>query len=168
MFSVPLLVRFFPHEVSDLPVVIKYMTQTKSDQDGYSWILQYIMTLWLSLVCMLPFDLAQFDDEDSSTAASLQNIGITGLKKSGLERDSAALLLARLYMRWVHLSSLLHVRLFALSERIQPPFYPRFWSHCESPFSNHQTYLRHAFRTIMFDVKLNTNRLDHRLAKSAR
>lgn len=68
------------------------------------WALRYIMMLWLSLVSMLPFDLAQFDDESEPghAARSLELIGKTYLGKAGLERDGAALLLSRLYMRWVY------------------------------------------------------------------
>ncbi|KAL5524601.1 hypothetical protein ACEPAF_9741 [Sanghuangporus sanghuang] len=92
------IVRFFPHDVSDLPMVIKYRTQAEPMKEVYSWTLRYIVMLWLSLVCMLPFDLAQFD-EGYSTASCLENIGTSELKKSGLERDGAALLLSKLYMR---------------------------------------------------------------------
>ncbi|KAL5520109.1 hypothetical protein ACEPAG_1769 [Sanghuangporus baumii] len=92
------IVRFFPHDVSDLPMVIKYVTQAEPVKEAYSWTLRYIMMLWLSLVCMLPFDLAQFD-EGYSTVSCLENIGTSELRKSGLERDGAALLLSKLYMR---------------------------------------------------------------------
>ncbi len=52
---------------------------------------------------MIPFDLAQFDDEANigHTARSLELVGKTYIGKAGLERDSAALVLSRLYMRYV-------------------------------------------------------------------
>ena len=77
-----LSVRFFPHDVSDLPLVIKYMNSAESVKVEDAWALRYIVMLWLSLVCMLPFDLKQFDEE-RSTASSLENIGLTELTKCG-------------------------------------------------------------------------------------
>lgn len=69
-------------------------------KDPDAWALRYIMLLWLSLVCMLPFDLAQFDNDSSGTTAkTIEKFGVPELKKSGLERDGAAWMLSRLYMR---------------------------------------------------------------------
>lgn len=50
---------------------------------------------------MIPFDLEQFDDVGKSgeTAARLESVAKTFLDKAGVDRDSAALLLSRLYMR---------------------------------------------------------------------
>ncbi|EJC98100.1 TBCD protein [Fomitiporia mediterranea MF3/22] len=94
------IVRFFPHEITDLPIAIRYINSDGPASNPDAWVIRYIMMLWTSLVCMLPFDLAQFDGDYSvTTAESLQTIGITELDKPGLERDGAALLLSRLYMR---------------------------------------------------------------------
>jgi hypothetical protein len=95
-------VRFFPHEIADLPIALNFMlTQGDIVQHHSLWALRYIMMLWLSLVSMLPFDLAQFDDESElgHSARSLELIGKKYLGKAGLERDGAALLLSHLYMR---------------------------------------------------------------------
>ena len=93
--------RFFPHEVGDLTVVVDFMRRLQPLSKTWLWALQYAMLLWLSLICMLPFDLAQFDEESASgkTASSIEDIGKRGLGQSGLERDGAALLLSRLYAR---------------------------------------------------------------------
>ncbi len=51
---------------------------------------------------MIPFDLARFDAasrDASSVAQRIQNLALENLGKAGLERESAALLLARLYSR---------------------------------------------------------------------
>ncbi|KAG8909114.1 hypothetical protein FRC00_010736 [Tulasnella sp. 408] len=65
-----------------------------------NWETRYIVLLWLSLVAMLPFDLAQFDrGNPGSTFERLEAAGKTNLDKAGLEREGAALLLARLYAR---------------------------------------------------------------------
>ncbi|EKM79449.1 hypothetical protein AGABI1DRAFT_120846 [Agaricus bisporus var. burnettii JB137-S8] len=97
-----IIVRFFPHEIADLPIALNFMLMQEGVVQHHSlWALRYIMMLWLSLVSMLPFDLAQFDDESEPghAARSLELIGKTYLGKAGLERDGAALLLSRLYMR---------------------------------------------------------------------
>jgi hypothetical protein len=104
--------RFFPHEIADMPIALNFMLMEESIvQSNAQWALRYIMMLWLSLIAMIPFDLAKFDDESNlgHTARSLERIGKTYLGKAGLERDGAALLLSRLYLRcvirgkpWVH------------------------------------------------------------------
>lgn len=70
-------------------------------RDASQWALRYVVLLWLSLICMIPFDLAQFDDPDrvGETAASIESIAKGFLGKAGLEREGAAILLSRLYIR---------------------------------------------------------------------
>ena len=60
-----------------------------------------MVLIWLSLVCMIPFDLIQFDEIDriGHSAAMIEAAGKTFLGKAGLEREGASLLLSRLYMR---------------------------------------------------------------------
>ncbi|KAL1744501.1 armadillo-type protein [Schizophyllum fasciatum] len=96
------ITRFFPHEVPDLTIAIDYMTRDGSPtQDASQWALRYVVLLWLSLICMIPFDLAQFDEEDhvGRTADILEALGKKYVDRAGLEREGAASLLARLYMR---------------------------------------------------------------------
>jgi tubulin-specific chaperone D len=52
---------------------------------------------------MIPFDLAQFDEDGQPgrTAEAVESIGKSYLGKAGIDRDAAALLLSRLYMRCV-------------------------------------------------------------------
>lgn len=78
------------------------MTADGPIQDVDQWPLRYIALLWLSLVCMLPFDLAQFDELSmpGETASSVEDIAKAHLDNAGLERDGAALTLSRLYMRY--------------------------------------------------------------------
>ncbi|KAL0578630.1 hypothetical protein V5O48_003373 [Marasmius crinis-equi] len=95
------IVRFFPHEVSDLSIVVGYM-QTSNDvvRQPKQWALRYVFLLWASLICMIPFDLAQFDEgETGQTARTIEQIAKEHLDKAGLEREGAAILLSRLYMR---------------------------------------------------------------------
>lgn len=65
------------------------------------WHMRYVMLLWLYLICMIPFDLAQFDEPDSigKTANDIESVAKSYIGKPGLERQGASLLLARLYMR---------------------------------------------------------------------
>ncbi|KAJ3549188.1 hypothetical protein NM688_g5206 [Phlebia brevispora] len=70
-------------------------------QDPTQWPLRYVMLLWLSLICMLPFDLAQFDEPEclGKTAQDLEEVAKSHLGKAGVEREGAAVMLARLYDR---------------------------------------------------------------------
>ncbi|ELU39008.1 TBCD protein [Rhizoctonia solani AG-1 IA] len=98
------IVPFFPHTVQDLPLALRFAEEkevflSKSE----SWGLRYVTAMWLSLICMIPFDLARFDEPDAQferlTANRLDSIGKRYLTYPGIERESAAMLLARLYMR---------------------------------------------------------------------
>jgi hypothetical protein len=66
------------------------------------WTLRYVVLLWLSLICMIPFDFAQFDDPGSpgKTASAIESLARRFLGQSGLEREGAAMLLSRFYMRY--------------------------------------------------------------------
>ena len=50
---------------------------------------------------MIPFDLEQFDEDGKvgDTALRVEGVGKMFLSKAGLDRESAAILLSRLYMR---------------------------------------------------------------------
>ncbi|KDQ62420.1 hypothetical protein JAAARDRAFT_189747 [Jaapia argillacea MUCL 33604] len=94
------IIRFFPHEVADLPIALDYMLLKDGPaQTGYMWSLRYIFLLWLSLICMIPFGLSQFDEGDVSTGTTIEKLARHYLGYAGLERDGAALLLSRLYIR---------------------------------------------------------------------
>jgi len=71
-------------------------------QDRYHWSIRYVSLLWLYIICIIPFDLAQFDETDKigQTAESLQTVAKAYLGTAGLEREAAALLLSRLYIRY--------------------------------------------------------------------
>jgi hypothetical protein len=100
-----LSVRFFPHEIADLSIVLNYLLMPDGPvQEQSQWALRYIVLLWLSLICMIPFDLTQFDEDDQigRTAEIIESIGKTYLGHSGLEREGAALSLSRFYTRFVH------------------------------------------------------------------
>jgi hypothetical protein len=93
------IVRYFTHEISDLTVALNCMLNLSDEHSG--WHLRYVMLIWLYLICMIPFDLSQFDEHDriGTTANQIEDLAKAHLGKAGLERNSASLLLSRLCMR---------------------------------------------------------------------
>ncbi|KAJ6512250.1 TBCD protein [Mycena vitilis] len=92
------IIRFFPHEVADLELARACMRGVAREPP--QWALRYAALLWLALICIIPFDLAQFDEHaEGETADALEALARPLLARAGLEREGAALLLARLYMR---------------------------------------------------------------------
>lgn len=72
-------------------------------ESRWHWPVRYVMLLWLYIICLIPFDLAQFDEVDKigQTAKTLESVAKTYLGAAGLEKEAAALLLSRLYIRCV-------------------------------------------------------------------
>lgn len=72
------------------------------------WSVRYIVLMWLALVCMIPFDLAQFDEPGhvGKTADEVEALGKSFLGRAGLERDGAATLLSHMYTRYRSMLSL--------------------------------------------------------------
>jgi hypothetical protein len=68
---------------------------------------------------MIPFDLAQFDEvgSEGQTAATIEAIAKRSLTSSGIVRESAAILLSRLYVRYQNMYSCLSSKLNPLQER---------------------------------------------------
>ncbi|KAJ7600517.1 TBCD protein [Mycena floridula] len=94
------ITRFFPHEIADLSIAVEYMLMKSTlVREPAQWALRYSVLLWLALICMIPFDLAQFDEIEGHTAMSLESLAKEFLGRAGLEREGAAFLLSRLYMR---------------------------------------------------------------------
>ena len=94
-------VRFFPHEIADLAVALEFAQILNRQSYTTLWSTQHVTLLWISLICMIPFDLAQFDEvgSEGQTAATIEAIAKRSLTSSGLVRESAAVLLSRLYVR---------------------------------------------------------------------
>ncbi|ETW81590.1 hypothetical protein HETIRDRAFT_383952 [Heterobasidion irregulare TC 32-1] len=93
--------RFFPHEVTDLSIALQFMQILEKPSDSSLWSLRYVTLLWLSLICMIPFDLSQFDtaEQPDWTAGAIEAVAKGYLGKAGLEREGGAILLSRLYVR---------------------------------------------------------------------
>ncbi|THH31463.1 hypothetical protein EUX98_g2716 [Antrodiella citrinella] len=96
------ITRFFPHEIADLDIALGFLLLPDGPATvARYWSLRYVMLLWLSLICMLPFDLEQFDEHEhrGQTASNIELVAKSHLNKAGVERDAAAILLSRLYTR---------------------------------------------------------------------
>ncbi|KAK0525403.1 hypothetical protein OC834_005194 [Tilletia horrida] len=114
------ITRFFPHEVDDLLPVIVSLEGLNSTSNSTPtskqarpprnavWELRYVLLLWLSLVCMIPFDLRQLDEvarqtsdatSNSSVAERIESLGRAFLASPGKERDAAAVMMGKLFQR---------------------------------------------------------------------
>lgn len=95
------VVKFMSHEVTDLEPVFEFLSSL--DASNYElWETRYICFMWLSLICMIPFDLKKVDSrshsQDSLIVAML-NLCKRYICITGKERDGASLLVARLLSR---------------------------------------------------------------------
>lgn len=87
-------VRFFPHEVTDLSALLRLL-EPEEKLRGVSWQLRYILLLWLSVACRVPFDLAHLPGADEAIAS----VSYRYLAAASKERDGAIALLARYHSR---------------------------------------------------------------------
>ncbi|MCO5590073.1 hypothetical protein L7F22_044042 [Adiantum nelumboides] len=94
------ILHFFPHTVDDLIPTLGLLESTIKDQIQSTWEIRYILLLWLSLICMIPFDLAKFDSTPlNTTMTRIERIGKHYLNSPGKERDAASIMLGKLYQR---------------------------------------------------------------------
>lgn len=104
------IVHYFPHEVADLTPTLAFLEHLRDQADGDNaeaastcWQVRYVCLLWLSLICMIPFDLAKFDSArqtaELSTASRIASVAQHFLASPGKERDAAAVVLGRLFQR---------------------------------------------------------------------
>ncbi|KAN0063038.1 hypothetical protein ACQY0O_004201 [Thecaphora frezii] len=119
------ITNFFPHEVADLAPTLTFLeslsrsrrsscaTDAADPELASCWELRYVLLLWMSLVCMIPFDLNQFDVGERATgpsatstvnahttmASRIEQVGRTYLSSPGKERDAAAVMLGKLFQR---------------------------------------------------------------------
>ncbi|PWN32854.1 ARM repeat-containing protein [Meira miltonrushii] len=97
------ILHFFPHTVDDLVPTLGLLESTIDGQIKSTWKVRYVLLLWLSLICMIPFDLAKFDKGSSTssntTMARIEHVGKHYLNSPGKERDAASIMLGKLYQR---------------------------------------------------------------------
>jgi hypothetical protein len=54
------IVQYLPHEIGDFEPVLNLLAR-QDLKDVETWHTRYMLLLWLSIVCMVPFDLQRFD-----------------------------------------------------------------------------------------------------------
>lgn len=59
----PLVVKFLPHEVADIEPTFEFLRA--QDLRKGPWETRYMLLTWLSLMCMIPFDLRSIDSQAS-------------------------------------------------------------------------------------------------------
>ncbi|NXB45964.1 TBCD protein, partial [Leucopsar rothschildi] len=96
----------FPHEVRDLQPVLDMLAK-QNPRDPETWETRYMLLLWLSMICLIPFDLARFDGNLASlegqarlpTIDRILEIAKCYLVVSDKARDAAAVLVSKFIVR---------------------------------------------------------------------
>ncbi|NXU83729.1 TBCD protein, partial [Xiphorhynchus elegans] len=96
----------FPHEVRDLQPVLDMLGE-QNPRDSETWETRYMLLLWLSMICLIPFDLARFDgdlvsEEGKAQQPTMDRILETAkcyLVVSDKARDAAAVLVSKFIVR---------------------------------------------------------------------
>ena len=83
------VVRFLPNEVYLLEPVLEALSAL-----NLQWQTTYILLLWLSLICLAPFDLSSIESSNGG-----QSLVKRGLGSGGKERDACAILCGRILSR---------------------------------------------------------------------
>lgn len=93
------IVKLLPHEVSDFePTLLMLQSQDRTDHSA--WETRFILLLWLSMLCLVPFDLNTIDSSASaSLVPSILTLCKGYLADAGTTQLAAAVCLARLLSR---------------------------------------------------------------------
>ncbi|KAI7861698.1 tubulin folding cofactor D C terminal-domain-containing protein [Spinellus fusiger] len=101
------IVKFMSHGADDLEPVFEFLCGL-DPKDNATWEMRYISFIWLSLICMVPFDLRKIDSGGgegyTSLVVKMLDVCKQYLRSTGKERDSAGILVARLLSRRDHSS----------------------------------------------------------------
>ncbi|XP_013917093.1 PREDICTED: tubulin-specific chaperone D-like [Thamnophis sirtalis] len=100
------LLRLFPHEVADVQPVLD-MLVAQNPKEYETWETRYMLLLWLSVTCLIPFDLARLDGNISSvegcprvsTMDRILAVAKSYLVVSDKSRDAAAVLVSKFITR---------------------------------------------------------------------
>ncbi|KAF9275663.1 hypothetical protein BGZ68_010600 [Mortierella alpina] len=96
------IVKFLPHEVADIEPAFEFLRQQDKRRP---WETRYMLLIWLSLMCMIPFDLRSIDSQATETSGriplvdQMMDCAKLYLDCAGRDRDGASLFLARLLTR---------------------------------------------------------------------
>ncbi|EHB09375.1 Tubulin-specific chaperone D [Heterocephalus glaber] len=97
-----IFLRLFPHEVADVHPVLA-MISDQNPTDPETWETRYMLLLWLSVTCLIPFDLSRFDGNRGAQPGQAQmpvmdrvlQIAESYLLVSDKARDAAAVLVSK-------------------------------------------------------------------------
>ncbi|KTW27310.1 hypothetical protein T552_02292 [Pneumocystis carinii B80] len=95
------IVKYFYNDFYIFESILFYM-QNIPQEDTELWITRYIFLLWLSLLCMIPFDLSKIDSNISVNTNIIYSLLILCkhyLSVCGKEQDAASILAGRLLTR---------------------------------------------------------------------
>ena len=95
MRKAKVVVRHFPHEVSDLDPVLTLLEAEGDNTDN--WETRYVLLLWMSMLVLIPFDMKRFD---------------SGEKKDTVTERILAVIQSNL--RWSNKSQVRRLRTFPL------------------------------------------------------
>uniref|UniRef100_A0A3P8S6M8 Tubulin-specific chaperone D n=1 Tax=Amphiprion percula TaxID=161767 RepID=A0A3P8S6M8_AMPPE len=101
-----IFMQLFPHEVSDVQPVLDLLSR-QDPTDSETWETRYMLLLWLSMTCLIPFDLYRLDGhleaEGSKPREPIMDrilaIAKSYLVLSGSPRDAASVLVSKFMTR---------------------------------------------------------------------
>eukprot|EP00644_Phytophthora_capsici_P007644 jgi/Phyca11/555344/estExt2_Genewise1Plus.C_PHYCAscaffold_720060 len=101
------VVKLLPHEVSDFEPTL-HLLQSQDRTDHSAWETRYVLLLWLSMLCLVPFDLHTIDSSSPTAGNANGTISIVSnivalckdyLSDPGATQVAAAVCLSRLLSR---------------------------------------------------------------------
>ncbi|KAM7371735.1 hypothetical protein PAMP_008946 [Pampus punctatissimus] len=101
-----IFMQLFPHEVADVQPVLDLLSR-QDPKDTETWETRYMLLLWLSMTCLIPFDLSRLDGHLESGAGKTREATmdrILAIAKSYLvvsdsPRDAASVLVSKFMTR---------------------------------------------------------------------
>jgi|JI61114C2RNA_FD_contig_91_1055450_length_1125_multi_2_in_0_out_0_2 hypothetical protein len=102
-------IKYFPHEVKDLEPAVAYLVRLRTEQNT-QWESKYMILLWLSVIILMPFDLATIDsnyieitnDQGEKVHGMIETLLETSkfyLKSSTKMREAASFFLSKMFTR---------------------------------------------------------------------
>ncbi|KAB5530646.1 hypothetical protein PHYPO_G00131760 [Pangasianodon hypophthalmus] len=96
--------QLFPHEVSDMQPVLDLLCR-QDPKDTETWETRYMLLLWLSMTCLIPFDLSRLDGRLNSEQNRepimdrILSVAKSYLQVSDKSRDAASVLVSKFVTR---------------------------------------------------------------------
>lgn len=90
----------FPHDVNKLPLLIELLNR-EDPNDKKNWQTRYVLTVWLSIVILAPFDLVKFetDSTDSSISDKIYTLLTSNLANFDSSQHATSYCLAKFLSR---------------------------------------------------------------------